>query len=181
MGKRTDAVVVYRGVVFVVEYKVGSDTYQKHAIDQVLDYALDLKNFHEGSHQRTIAPVLVATAAPFTPMKVEAWSDGVVRPILANLDSLLACLEGVAKQFAGQDIDIPAWERSPYKPTPTIVEAAQALYQGHDVKEISRSVKKESELIVKDVDAIRKGIKKKGKQVGKFISNRAAPKKTKRK
>jgi hypothetical protein len=64
MGKRADAVIVANGNVFIIEYKVGADDYQKHALDQVLDYALDLKNFHAGSHGRTIVPILVATSAP---------------------------------------------------------------------------------------------------------------------
>ena len=42
MGKRADAVIITGGVVFVIEYKVGADDYEKHALDQVLDYALDL-------------------------------------------------------------------------------------------------------------------------------------------
>ena len=64
MGKRADVIVVAEGVVFVLEYNVGAGDYARHAVDQVLDYALDLKNFHEGSHDRTIVPVLVATGAP---------------------------------------------------------------------------------------------------------------------
>ena len=61
MGKRVDAVLVEGGLIFVIEYKVGAKEYQRHASDQVLDYALDLKNFHAGSHDRTIVPILVAT------------------------------------------------------------------------------------------------------------------------
>ncbi len=40
---------------------------------------------------------------------------------------------------AQKRVDADAWVRSGYKPTPTIVEAAQALYRGHAVEEISRS------------------------------------------
>jgi hypothetical protein len=40
---------------------------------------------------------------------------------------------------AGQKIDAQEWERGRYRPTPTIIEAAQALYRGHSVDEISRS------------------------------------------
>ena len=52
MGKRADVVIISEGHVFVIEYKVGADNFQKSAVDQVMDYALDLKNFHEGSHHR---------------------------------------------------------------------------------------------------------------------------------
>src|SRR5207302_1429795 len=36
-------------------------------------------------------------------------------------------------------IDSEAWEQGRYMPTPTIIEAARALYGGHGVDEISRS------------------------------------------
>jgi len=75
MGKRADAVIITDGVVFVVEYKVGAHDYEKHAMDQVLDYALDLKNFHEGSHNRTIVPILVATEAQARQFEMKVWSD----------------------------------------------------------------------------------------------------------
>ena len=128
-----DAVILLDGVVFVIEYKVGTNQYHKHAIDQVLDYALDLKNFHEGSHSRTIVPVLVATAAPTVPLEVGVWSDDLVQPIMANRSTLLSSIKLLSTKFAANPLDAQAWSASPYKPTPTIVEAAQALYQGHDV------------------------------------------------
>jgi hypothetical protein len=139
MGKRVDALIVYRGVVFVIEYKVGAKAFESHAVDQVLDYALDLKNFHSGTHPLTVIPILVATGAPDASVETEIWSDGVVRPSLTNRERFLDYLVALAEHFKGRELDVSAWEASPYKPTPTIVEAAQALYQGHDVEEISRS------------------------------------------
>ena len=89
MGKRADAVLVVRDLIFVIEYKVGAKEYQRHAIDQVLDYALDLKNFHAGSHGLTIVPILVATQALDHPSTVILWDDEVVQPLLANQATLL--------------------------------------------------------------------------------------------
>ena len=135
MGKRADAILLAGGIVFVMEYKVGAGEFWGHAVDQALDYALDLKNFHTGSHNRTIVPILVATDARAVVSGVEPWSDGVARPLLANSENKAALCE-----LGSDAADDPlAWARSSYKPTPTIVEAAQALYQGHDVHEISRS------------------------------------------
>ena len=139
MGKRADAIVIAGGLVFVIEYKVGAGDYQKHAIDQVLDYALDLKNFHEGSHSRTLVPILVATEAPARQLEVKAWSDGVMQPILVNRETLLPTIQQLLATLKSIPVDAEAWAASAYKPTPTIVEAAQALYRGHDVREISRS------------------------------------------
>jgi hypothetical protein len=139
MGKRADAVIVTGGHIFVIEYKVGAADYERHAIDQVLDYAVDLKNFHEGSHNRTLVPILVATGAPALQLRAQAWADGVMRPILTNRETFLPTIREVLASLKPAPIDAEAWAASSYKPTPTIVEAAQALYQGHDVQEISRS------------------------------------------
>ena len=139
MGKRADAVIVTGGHIFVIEYKVGADDYERHAIDQVLDYAVDLKNFHEGSHNRALVPILVATKAPARQLRVQACADGVMRPILTNRETFLAAIREVLANLNSIPVDAEAWAASSYKPTPTIVEAAQALYRGHDVQEISRS------------------------------------------
>jgi hypothetical protein len=140
MGKRADAILLAGGIVFVLEYKVGAGGYWGNAADQVLDYALDLKNFHAGSHDRTIVPILIATDAPAVISGVKPWSDDVARPLLANSETLAPLIKTALSELGSHALDDPlAWARSSYKPTPTIVEAAQALYQGHDVREISRS------------------------------------------
>ncbi len=139
MGKRADAIVIAEGIVFVLEYKVGANDYARQACDQVLDYVLDLKNFHEGSHHQIIVPILVATEAPKRQLDVEVWSDDVVRPIFANRQNLILFMQAVIARLGAAEFDPIAWSASPYKPTPTIVEAAQALYRGHNVLEISRS------------------------------------------
>ena len=102
MGKRADAVIISGGHVFVIEYKVGADDYQKHAIDQVLDYALDLKNFHEGSHNLTLVPILVATKAPARQLEVKAWADDVMRPVLTNRDTLLPTIGAIRASLKSQ-------------------------------------------------------------------------------
>jgi hypothetical protein len=129
MGKRADAVIITDGVVFVIEYKLGADDYEKHAMDQVLDYALDLKNFHEGSHSRTLVPILVATEAQAPQLEVKVWSDGVMRPIAANRATLIPTIRELLASLKSLPLDAEAWSESSYKPTPTIVEAAQALYR----------------------------------------------------
>lgn len=56
MGKRVDVVLLLGATIFVLEFKVGEREYPAHDVDQVIDYALDLKNFHETSHAATVAP-----------------------------------------------------------------------------------------------------------------------------
>ena len=137
MGKRVDNIVIIDEVAFIIEFKVGDGGYEKHAIEQVIDYTIDLKNFHEGSHDIKLIPVLVATNA--------ASVTDQVNQIIAHKTAAKSNqfdLTETLKQYLKDNrksIDIEYWENSIYKPTPTIVEAAQALYKGHNVKEITRS------------------------------------------
>src|SRR5438132_455304 len=62
MGRRVDTVLIIGPVVFVVEFKVGEAEFDRAAVEQVWDYSLDLKNFHEASHSVPIVPILIATA-----------------------------------------------------------------------------------------------------------------------
>lgn len=140
MGKRADAVVIRNGIIFVIEFKVGSKTFDRHAIDQVEDYALDLKNFHLGSHDVPILPVLVATRAKRSPFEPLWAADMVAEPVLIGPEGLAPVLAAVAPPEAPNGpIDPNAWQSSGYRPTPTIIEAAEALYRSHAVEEISRS------------------------------------------
>src|SRR5690606_32015110 len=54
MGRRIDVVLVLGPVVFVLEFKVGESEFTRAALNQVWDYALDLKNFHAASHDAAI-------------------------------------------------------------------------------------------------------------------------------
>jgi len=138
MGKRIDCVLIIGGFIFAIEFKVGSETYNRYAIDQVMDYALDLKNFHEESHHKPILPVLIATGAVNNFVKINSFEDGVYEPILINGEGLSELIYHFQTPH-GEIIDPQNWLNSRYKPTPTIIEAAQALYKGHNVEEISRS------------------------------------------
>jgi len=140
MGKRADAIIVLDGIVFVVEFKVRADAFTSAAIEQVTDYALDLKNFHSASHSRVIVPVVIATDAPSKPIQLKLWPDDVAEPVLSNGMGLDQLLLATIRRFPGQPpLYPPDWMASGYKPTPTIIEAAQALYRSHRVDEITRS------------------------------------------
>jgi len=136
MGKRVDNIIIIEDCVFVVEFKVGDNTYGKHAELQVIDYCLDLKNFHEGSHFVKLIPVLIATNAErcFTNTEKVIEHYQVAK---CNKTGIREIIEKFTK-LSNDKINIEFWENSIYKPTPTIVEAAQALYKGHKVEEISR-------------------------------------------
>ncbi len=141
MGKRIDVVVIIGAAIFVLEFKVGEKEFTSYAIDQVFDYALDLKNFHESSHAEYIAPILIATKAPHGVSAISATpqNDKLFFPVLCNVESLEDVINGVLNFTEGSEINSVQWEQGRYSPTPTIVEAAMALYGGHSVENISRS------------------------------------------
>jgi hypothetical protein len=139
MGKRVDNVIIIGDLIFVIEFKVGDSKYEKHAIDQVLDYSLDLKNFHQGSHNEKLIPILVSTHAPEKQNSIEKYQDLLYQPLLSNRENLYEVLSFCFTEKGTTNIDPEEWKNSTYKPTPTIIEAAQALYKGHNVQEISRS------------------------------------------
>lgn len=140
MGKRIDVLVVAAGVVFVLEFKVGESEFTADAVNQVWDYALDMKNFHSTSHLVSIVPILVATGAAHVGAQptVQADRDGVVRPLRANGSTLAGLMRDVADWCKAPPLDAHEWAKGSYKPTPSIIEAALALYGGHKVEEISR-------------------------------------------
>lgn len=141
MGRRIDVLAIIKNTVFVIEFKVGESTFTRSALDQVWDYALDLKNFHEPSHGITIAPLLIATETDrgFSTVATSHHNDGVLLPIQVSPSSLKDCIEKVLRMSEGLAIDPLLWVSGRYKPTPTIVEAASALYGKHSVADLSRS------------------------------------------
>lgn len=144
LNKRADVIVLLRGIVFCIEFKVNATEYLAQDKDQVMDYALDLKNFHQASHDLAIVPILVATNAPDTLIEIQPsrYNDMVYTPMLVNAKYLSTAITKVlalehAKPFEPGLVD--RWVISRYEPTPTIVEAAQALYVNHSVEDITRT------------------------------------------
>jgi len=139
MGRRVDAVLILGPAVVVVEFKIGEMRFLRSAVEQVWDYALDLKNFHEGSHRASIVPVLVATEAKACPRAMlHADADGVYRPVCMSEAQLPSLIREVGASVVGNQIDPRQWCASDYHPTPTIIEAARALYAEHSVAAIAR-------------------------------------------
>ena len=141
MGRRIDVVLIIGPVIFILEFKVGETSFESSALDQVCDYALDLKNFHKTSHDQFIAPILIATKAKtaIPILSLTPQNDKLLFPIKSNPDLLGQVIKDVLSFGDGINIDPTQWELGQYSPTPTIVEAALALYSGHSVTEISRS------------------------------------------
>ncbi len=142
LGKRIDVVLLYKGIVFCIEFKARTDDpgiYEKD-VDQVLDYALDLKNFHKFSRDKKIVPILIAPRYPYSSsiIQMSVYDDGVVNPLITGEDGLYNLIIDVLNKFPNETPVDQNWIISPYAPTPTIIEAARALYENHSVEDITR-------------------------------------------
>ncbi len=139
IGSRIDVVLLIGPLVFVVEFKVGEKHIKRDDLNQVWDYALDLKNFHKGSHHSPIIPILVVTNYTHSDSELGLrYQDNVFNPIKSNSTGLGSIIRKALNGLGGVAIDPSAWISAPYLPTPTIIEAAQALYSQHSVEAISR-------------------------------------------
>ena len=141
LGKRIDVVLLLRGIIFCLEFKVGQKDALQSDVEQVMDYALDLKNFHRFSHNRTIVPILVPTnyKRSTTDFMPSVYDDAVYNPLITGADGLQDLLTNVLNHAKATEPDtIDNWIISPYTPTPTIVEAARTLYENHSVEDITR-------------------------------------------
>ncbi len=141
LGKRIDVVLLLRGIIFCLEFKVGQKDALQSDVEQVMDYALDLKNFHRFSHNRTIVPILVPTnyKRNTTDFMPSVYDDAVYNPLITGADGLQDLLTNVLNREKATEPDtIDNWIISPYTPTPTIVEAARTLYENHSVEDITR-------------------------------------------
>lgn len=143
LGKRIDVVVLLRGIIFCLEFKVGQKDMLQADIEQVLDYALDLKNFHLLSQNRTIVPILVPTEykSSTSEIKLSVYDDSIYNPLVAGKEELGKLITKVLEHANAKlpDTTLGAnWVISPYSPTPTIIEAARTLYESHSVEDITR-------------------------------------------
>ena len=139
MGHRIDVVCIIRGLIFLLEFKVGDSEYRKSTADQVMDYALDLKYFHELSADRYIIPISIPTEAPSVCNEVSFMEDKISNVLKCMKDNIGLTINSVLSSVQDQDLSIADWINSRYAPTPTIIEAAQAMYRNHSVKDISRN------------------------------------------
>ena len=140
LGKRIDVVLLLEGIVFCLEFKVGQSSIIEADVDQVLDYALDLKNFHKFSQDHLIVPILIATnyRNSSTEIQMSVYDDKVVNPLMSGKSCVANLIAEVLKQFPNEPSVNPNWIISPYAPTPTIIEAAKTLYENHSVENITR-------------------------------------------
>ena len=142
LGKRIDVVLLLRGMIFCLEFKVGKKDEFQAGIEQVMDYALDLKNFHLFSHDRKIVPILIPTRYKeyTTVFQPSVYNDDIYNPMITGEEHLQELITNVLEHAGVERNDemIGDWLISPYAPTPTIIEAARTLFENHSVEDITR-------------------------------------------
>jgi broad-specificity NMP kinase len=143
MGRRADVIVVIDGIVFVLEYKTSEQRFSRDAIVQVWDYALDLKNFQEGSLDRILIPIVVAPKErdSHCTLSLKYFDDDVYEPLLVNRKRFKEVFDLVLETVCYKSkpkLSDDAWAKSGYSPTPTIIEAAIALYEENSVEDITK-------------------------------------------
>lgn len=171
MGKRVDVVLLYKNIVYLLEFKCGDKEYRRASYDQVYDYALDLKNFQKQSHDKFIVPIVVSTEAPDVEQKIIV-NDNIIEPLFCNSTNITQTINFIVKSYIKESFDYEVWENSEYQPTPTIVEAAQAMYRGHNVEDITRSDADTQNLTIttNEIDKIIEYSKQNGKKSICFVT-----------
>ena len=140
LSKRIDVVLLFKGIIFCLEFKTGEKAINEVDVDQVLDYALDLKNFHKFSADAIIVPMLIATEhiGQSTIIQPSIYDDGVINPVTTGKDGINYLIDLAIKKYPNEKPVNSKWIISPYAPTPTIIEAARSLYENHSVEDITR-------------------------------------------
>jgi hypothetical protein len=144
--KRPDVILLADDLIFVIEFKVGAEKFSGTDEWQAYSYALDLRDFHAASRGKTIVPVLVATSAPgfHTPAQLgHGGTSGAVLPVQKTnsqqLAGLITEIYGACSCKGAPAINAEEWENAAYRPTPTIIEAAEMLFAGNTVADISHA------------------------------------------
>lgn len=139
-SRRADSIILVRDHIVCLEFKIGATTFQSSDVDQAVDYALCLRDFHAGSRNRLITPVLCADRAPTTKLPVHLrYVEDVTSCVCINGGQIAEVLRRIHEKATGSQIDWRVFDASSYNPTPTIVTATRGLFAGHTVKEIGRS------------------------------------------
>jgi hypothetical protein len=148
LHRRIDLVLLADDLIFVIEFKIGSDTFLSSDLQQTEDYALDLRDFHDESADRIILPILCCSSAPAVDLElsIQEWVGTVLK---ANADTLADVVIKAYRECHNPQaatIDPATWDAAAYAPVPNIIEAAELLYGAHSVAEIHSALAEQKNL-----------------------------------
>ena len=159
LGRRIDTIVLTEAAILVLEFKVGATALTTLDRQQTEDYALDLFDFHAESRAHPVVPILVATQAKPPANQWPLLWHGVTPVFAASAITLGPLLREFATRIPepARPLDDRAWESAPYRPVPTIVEAATMLYNRHGVADIA-AARADVGNLGRTTDAIRRAV-----------------------
>jgi hypothetical protein len=137
---RIDLLLISLKAIYVIELKTEATEYISVDKNQVEEYALDLRDFHSGSGSNPIFPILwcPAKSDDILPSSFEL-NDSVSPVICVGKDRLVETIINTEVESAHIEnrIDFKSWLTSTYRPVPSIITAATAIFSNHGVQEIS--------------------------------------------
>ncbi len=141
LEKRIDAVLVTDRAILSLEFKHRARRFEAADLRQAEDYALDLHDFHAGSRHHPVVPVLVATDAAMPRFDRPLLWHGVTPVLLANAASLGLLIRAAQAAIGppATPLDPAGWERQPYRPVPSVLEAATMLYRRNSVADLAEA------------------------------------------
>ena len=136
LQRRIDAVVLMPRAIVACTVRAG----RRHSArdrDAAEDAALDLHDFHAGSRLHPVVPLLVTLDAVRNTAARPLMLPGVTPLLEANAATLEPTLREIASAAAfGPPLGAAAWQDAPYRPVPSLIEAARMLYARHGVADI---------------------------------------------
>lgn len=142
MSHVIDNIILTKGLIFVLEFKVDSNEYEQSNLNQLDNYVQLLENYHEESTNKVIVPILVETEAESFENTIRKNEKNIFDIIKANKNNLSEIMTLIINQYQTDD-DLSNWSNSRYAPTPTILKAARDLYKTHQVGEIDEHSSKD--------------------------------------
>jgi DUF2075 family protein len=150
LSSRIDAVILAEDLIYVIEFKFDRKKYEIADQRQVEDYASDLSDFHLESKNRIIIPILLAPLAKAMLNVIKPFEGSYIQNcIKVNRLNLSKNILDLFEQFhdnSNEKINPNEWGRSVYQPTPTIIQAATALFAGQGVEAITKKGAEENDL-----------------------------------
>ena len=179
-GLRIDAVLLVGSHSLVIEFKRSKLTSGDR--DQVINYCVNLCEFHQvtqnsvNSNSGMVIPILVSREDRnqeliHTDLSCcfEDWKSIPKQTVRCYGGDLRAALIGVTKQLIQTpSISVDIWNKSPFNPSSTIIDAALSLYGNHDVSAI-REHANEMETIKKCTNEIKAQIESSKNSNGKSL------------
>jgi hypothetical protein len=172
--KRIDVVVLTDRGIIVIEFK-GASSITSAAIWQVREYCWNLRDFHRDSRGVEIAPIVCAVASEIElhdrPLNFSDRHRLVLDVEVCRPANLSDALRKAFASFRGAwQCDAAEWDKAPSEPMLSVIEYAQKLFGGHDVREISHAHADNTDAAVEQLQEAVIEARRDGKRIICFVT-----------